>query len=224
MESLVEPIRFTISLMALVTAGAAWRLLGRGERSRPITAAAAWLVAAAALGLVVTHVARVLPPTPLIPAIELVGLVACLTAALSTAGTGRFTSLDDSGWRLLMATRAAFGALILAAGATGLFPLAFAIPAGVGDIAVAALALAAPGSLAAGGSRLARLVVFGVGLADFANVMRLQFAVLVPWFGTTSTPGISLLLPWVVVPLLVTVNVTGLRLALAERSRIPATT
>ena len=224
MESLVEPIRVAISLMGLVTAIAAWKLLGRGEPSRPLAAAAGWLIVASALGLGVSHVARILPAPMLIPGVAAVGLVFCMTAVLSPEGTARFAALDDRGWRLLMSTRAVFGSLILAAGAVGLFPLSFALPAGIGDIVVAALALAAPGSLAAGGSRIARLVVFGLGLADFANVVRLQIVVLVPWFAETNSIGISLLLPWVVVPLLVSVNFAGLRLLLTERTRAAVTT
>lgn len=219
MESLVEPIRYAITVMALVTGVAAWKLLGGGERSRPTTAAVAWLIAASIAGLVVTHVLRVLPPPLLIPAVASVGMVVCLAAVLSPDGAARFAALDDRGWRLLTSTRAVFGSLILAAGAVGLFPLAFALPAGLGDIAVAALALAAPGSIAAGGSRISRFVVYGLGLADFANVIRLMVVVLVPWFGETSSIGISLLLPWMVVPLLASVNVAGLRLLLTERTR-----
>ena len=224
MESFVEPIRYSTSLMALATAALAFRLLARGERSRMLAAAGAWLILATGLGLVVTHGVRTLPSPVLVPALAALGVALGIAALLTSDLPARLTALTDRDWRLLMSTRAAFGALILAAGVTGLFPAAFALPAGIGDIVVAALALVVPGSLAAGGSRAARLVVFGVGLVDFANVLRLMAVVLVPWLVETHSLGISLLLPWVVVPLLVTLNIAGLRQLLAERTRAPATT
>ena len=95
-------------------------------------------------------------------------------------------------------------------------PTGFALPAGLGDLLAGALALAVPGSLAAGGHRGLRLLVFGVGLVDFINVIALQVLVLVPWLTQTHSLGISLLLPWVAVPLLATLNLHGLRRVVTE--------
>src|SRR5207302_6985019 len=109
-------------------------------------------------------------------------------------------------------------------GAAGVMPVAFAIPAGVGDVLAGALAIVVPGSLAVSGHRGARLLVFGVGIVDFASVLFLIVTVLVPWFAATHDVGLSLLLPWVAVPLLATLNFFGLRQVIRELLRVPATT
>lgn len=181
--------------------------------------AGAWLVLVAGAGLVLTHVVRGLPTPALVPLVALAGLALGFTALGVPAVAARFAALDDRQWRLLTMARGVFGALILAAGAAGLFPIAFAVPAGLGDLLIGALALAAPGSLAAEGPRGARLLVFGLGLLDFIQVIALQALVLVPWLAQTKGLGISLLLPWVVVPLLATLNVAGLRLVVRELLR-----
>ena len=97
-----------------------------------------------------------------------------------------------------------------------MMPPGFALPAGLGDLLAGGLALAVPGSLAAGGQRGMRLLVFGVGLADFVNVIVLQVTVLLPWLVQTESLGISLLLPWLAVPVLATLNMHGLRRVLTE--------
>ncbi len=121
-----------------------------------------------------------------------------------------------------MLLRAVFGSLLLAAGGVGLMPADFALPAGLGDLLVGALALVVPGSLAAGGHRGFRLLVFGVGVVDFINLIALQALVLVPWLAQTQSLGISLLLPWVAVPALATLNLQGARRVVSELFR-PAT-
>lgn len=211
METLVEVIRWITSLLALATAAA---VAGSVRVRSPILGV--WLVLVTAAALVFTHVLRGAPFPALIPLVAGVGLVLGLAHLASPTVAQAFARLDDRQWRLLTATRAAFGALILAAGGVGLFPLTFALPAGVGDLVVGALALAVPGSIAAGGPRGMRALVFGTGLLDFIQVIALQVTVLVPWLAETKSLGISLMLPWVVVPMLAVVNIAGTRLLVKE--------
>jgi hypothetical protein len=214
MDSLIEPIRYATSFFAIVTAVV---VLG-AVKSR---VALVWLVAAAAAGVLFTHVTRSVPTPALVPLVAGGGVALGVALQLWPSVAARFAALDDRQWRSLMLLRAVFGALILAAGAAGLMPAEFALPAGLGDLFVGGLALALPGSLAVGGHRGARLAVFGIGLLDFANVFRLQVVVLVPWLAATHSIGISLLLPWVAVPLLAMVNVFGLRQVVKELARAP---
>ena len=154
-----------------------------------------------------------------------VGLALGIAGLFSAQVRGLFDRLDDRQWRMLMLLRSVFGALLLASGAAQLMPPGFAMPAGLGDLIAGGLAIAVPGSIAAGGNRGFRLLVFGFGIVDFLNVIALQALVLVPWLAQTQSPGISLLLPWLVVPVLATLNLHGLRRVLGELfapSRLPS--
>jgi hypothetical protein len=213
-DGMNDTLRITLSLFSLVTAAAVLNALkGAG---RPVQL---WLAVAAAAGAFFTHVAPGLPAPLLLPAGVIAG---ALFVSLGTS-SDRFATLDDHQWRMLTLTRAVFGSLLLAAGTAGLLPVSFALGAGLGDIASAALALVVPGSLAYGGHRGARLLVFGFGLLDFIGVFLGIATIVVPWLAHTSSPGISLLLPWVAVPMLLTLNVFGFRQAVRELLQAPAT-
>jgi hypothetical protein len=206
---MLDLIRITISLSAIASALAVLRALGGGGRLVRI-----WAAAAGLLGLFFTHFMNG-PPSPLLlPAGAVLGLAACLTTP-----DARFAALDDRQWRLLTLTRALFGALLLAAGAAGGLPLAFAIGAGLGDIFTALLALVVPGSTAYGGNRASRLLVFGIGFADFIGVFFGIVTLVMPYLAQHPGAGVSLLLPWVGVPLLVTLNVFGLRAVVRELTK-----
>jgi hypothetical protein len=224
MENLPELIRTTTSLFAIATAITIVTALKGTGRAPVLRLVAPWLTIATAGGLVLSHITRALPSPAMVPAVAAIGLGLGIATQFSSEMSARFAALDDRQWRVWMLIRAVFGSLIIAAGASGMFPLAFAIPAGLGDILVGGLALIVPGSLAAGGHRGSRLLVYGVGVVDFANVIALQILVLVPWLAQTHSLGISLLLPWVAVPLLATINLAGLRLVLKEliRPRVTA--
>jgi hypothetical protein len=217
METLIEPIRYTVTVFGLVTAATMVRALRSGGHPLP-RLALPWLVTATGLALVVSHVLRGAAPLAMVPLVTGAGVALGIAAQFSASATRAFAALDDKSWRLLTMTRGVFGALILGACAVGLFPPTFALPAGLGDLAAAALAMMAPGSLAPGGNRGWRLLVFGFGLLDFAQVMVLLAKVQLPFLAATHTIGISVMLPWVVVPMLVTLNLFGLRFALAESS------
>jgi hypothetical protein len=225
METLIEPIRYTTSLFALATAAVMVRAV-RSASSTPapiLNAVPIWLAVASVTGLILTHVTSTLPAVALLPAGTIAGLALGLITLFSPGAEARFAALDDRQWRLLTLTRAVFGALLLAAGAANLLPVSFALFAGLGDILSAALAFIAPGSIAAHGHRGWRLLVFGVGIADFTAVLIGIATLVVPWLAQTQSPGLSLLLPWVAVPMIVTLNLFGLRLLWRESVHVPAT-
>jgi hypothetical protein len=212
-ETVIEPIRITISFFALATTFALLSALRSASRETPPMARVIlpWLAIVTVAGLFFTHIVRGAPFPAVVPAVTWAGLLIGVSSLASPRVAALFAALDDRQWRMLMSLRAVFGALLLAGGTANLLPLAFAVPAGLGDALVGALALIVPGSLAAGGHRGSRLLVFGTGLIDFANVVALQVSVLVPWLLQTRGIGFSLLLPWVVLPLLATLNMFGMR-------------
>jgi hypothetical protein len=221
MDPLVEPIRITIGVFTLATVVAFFGALRGtgGGRSVLLRVVPVWLALATVGATVLSHVLRGVPLPALVPAGAGVGLLLGVAALFSPAITERFAALEDHKWRLLTLLRAVFGALLLAGGAAGLLPVSFALSAGLGDLVSALLAVVAPGSLAVDGPRAQRLLVFGVGMLDFAAVLLGIVTVIVPFFiAHPQNPGISLLLPWVAVPLLATLNLFGLRFALAAPS------
>ena len=134
-----------------------------------------------------------------------------------------FESLDDGAVRTLLGYRATFGAFLFAGAALDLFPPSFAWTAGLGDLAVGWLAHVAPGSIGRQGARGWRLLVHGVGLVDLLQVVFLAMTVVRPWLVARAelgevVLGPPLLLPWVGVPLMLAINLHGLRSAWRERS------
>lgn len=171
-----------------------------------------WFSLAGLAAVTATHL--VSAPVPrLVPVGLALGLLAVVVSLATPAVRAAFDALEDGDWRLFMGSRAVFGSLILGSAAAGLFPTRFALEAGLGDLLVAGLALLAPTSLT-NGARPVRLLVFIVGVADFFNVMRQVPTTVVPWLVESGSPGTSFVLPWVVVPALVALNLQGLRRAL----------
>jgi len=226
MEIFAEPIRYATTLFAIALVVTAARMLRGDPRNRPaiIGIAAAWISVAGAAGIFFSHVTRQVPMAAMVPAIALVGLGIGIAALCSSSVAERFTNLRDDQWRMLMLYRAVFGALILAGGAQGLLPSEFALPVGAGDLFVGALAALAPGSLATGGSFVSRWVVFGCGAVDLIYALTMIVRVLVPWLAETRSPGLSLLLPWIGVPLMLTINLFGVRQLWSHRTRLRALT
>jgi hypothetical protein len=129
-----------------------------------------------------------------------------------------FASIDDGDARALLGFRATFGAFLFAFAALGLMPPVFALTAGLGDLAVGWAAMMAPGSLGRGGSRAARVLVHGLGFVDLVQVMMLALTVVVPWSAAHGNAAVMMPLPWVAVPLMLAINLHGLRQALGESS------
>jgi hypothetical protein len=224
MEIFADPIRYatTVFVIALIVTAARALRGGPEDHSSILRIAVPWLAVTSAAGMFFSHVTRTVPAPAMVPGIALLGLALGVAALCSSRVAARFSKLADAEWRMLMSYRAVIGALILAGGAQGILPPEFAVPVGAGDLVVGALAALAPGSLAAGGSRASRLVVFGTGVLDFAYALTLIVRVLVPWLAETRSPGLSLLLPWVGVPLMLTINLFGLRQLWAEHVRVQA--
>jgi hypothetical protein len=225
METVIEALRYTTSFFALATAIAMTRALATAARTpTPMTGVVrVWLAVVTIAGTLFSHVTGTLPASGLVPVGVALGLGLGIAACFSPGVAARFAALDDRQWRMLTLPRAVFGALLLAAGTVGLMPTAFTLPAGIGDILTAGLAFVVPGSIAVNGHRGYRLLVFGVGLLDFAGVLVGIVGVVVPSLAVTRGVGLSLLLPWVAVPMLATLNLFGFRLVLRELFRVPAT-
>lgn len=214
MESLIEPLRYTTSLLSLVTAAAFLRELK--PRGGQLHFLLAWLALAVPAAWYTTHLIRGLPTPMLLPLLATLGVGLGAASLFSAQARQLFDRLDGTQWRLLMGQRAIFGALLLAGGAAGIMPVSFTLSAGLGDLLTGALALAVPGSLAANGPRGVRLFIYAFGIVDFISVVVMMVKVVVPWVAETNGLGISLMLPWVAVPLLAAVNLHGLRSVLAE--------
>ena len=73
------------------------------------------------------------------------------------------------------------------------------------------LSAVAKESIVNGGGRKWRWLVHGWGTVDLIDVAILGTFVVQPWIVTTQSPGPSLLLPWLAVPLLLALNLHGLR-------------
>jgi hypothetical protein len=224
MESLAEAIRYATTTFVIALVVSAARML-RGEpadRSPILRIATSWWVVAGAAGVFFSHVTRSVPVPAMVPAVTLVGVGLGIAALCSSRVASRFTHLVDDQWRTLMLYRAIIGALILAGGAQGLLPAEFALPVGTGDLLVGALAAVAPGSLAADGSRTSRLIVFAIGALDLVYALTMIVRILMPWLAETGNPGLSLVLPWVGVPSMLTINLFGLRQLWVEQARVHA--
>jgi hypothetical protein len=217
-------IRWAISLTALVCVVALLAAVRKTGQRTFARALLLWAVPVGAAALLLSHAPM---PAGLGPRLLPLGLLFGLAAGLGSLGwraaRDAFDAMPDATWRHLTAFRGVFGALLLAAGATGQVLPVFGLEAGLGDLTTAWLASASPRPLSAGGSKGWRLLVHGVGLVDFFNVFVLLATVVRPWLLQQPGLGVSLLLPWLAVPVLLTVNLHGLRRTLEElRSRAAA--
>lgn len=221
-ESLVSPTRVALSITCVVFAITCVRFLrGRDADERTqhgpaLRALSVWLVALGVPALVLSAPAHAPLALTLLPIGAGIGLVAALASLSHTPTRRAFDALDDGQIRTLLGYRATFGAFLFAAAALELVPPVFAWTAGLGDLLVAGLAHVAPGSLARRGSRGWRLVVHGVGLIDLVEVVVLAMVVVRPWLASNGSVGPPLVLPWIGVPLMLALNLHGLRRAIAD--------
>ena len=95
--------------------------------------------------------------------------------------------------------------------ALGLFPTIFAMTAGLGDLLAGWLPVVAKGQLNGPKNKTWRAIVHGWGVLDLLDVAVLGTFVVQPWLVENNSPGPSLLLPWMAVPLLLALNLHGLR-------------
>jgi hypothetical protein len=189
------------------------RALGRRSRAAAAVAAAllcAWLGLAFAATFL-PAVGGAIASTPGLQPILLVGIVAALTWVGFTPGFRRVfdgialeSMLDFFYWRAI------FGALLLAAYAAGRLPAGFAVPAGLGDIAVTLLAIALLASKPFSGDvpRGPLLVWNALGMLDLLGVVLiLGITVLRPWAAQRGLVGPNFTLQLFVVPLFIAMHI-----------------
>lgn len=142
-----------------------------------------------------------------------VGVSLAIASLAWPAARAAFDRLSDADIRLLMSFRGLYGGLLLALAATGHLPVSFALTAGLGDLMVAWLAFVVPWSLDGQGPRAGRLLVHGVGALDLVQVLVLAVPVVRPWSLAHGNAVNTVTLPWLAVPLMLAINVHGIRQA-----------
>lgn len=223
-DSLVGPTRSALAITCVVFAIACARSLrGRDAEERAghapaLRALGVWLLALGLPALVLGLATFTPLALTLLPIGVGVGLVAMVAGLFHAPMRRAFDALDDGQVRTLLGYRAIFGAFLFAGAALGLLPPVFAWTAGLGDLVVGWLAHAVPGSLGRDGSRGWRLLVHGVGLLDLVEVVILAMAVVRPWVIEQGSLGPPMVLPWIGVPLMLALNLHGLRRAIADGS------
>lgn len=213
-NDLVSPLRAAITATALVCALLFWRRLrSPGPAAAFDRALGAWLAIMLPVAALFTHTRLFGNGAAFLPFGVAPGFALAIASLWWPAARQRFDRLPDGDVRLLMSFRAIFGAFIFAGAGLGLFPAVFAVTAGLGDLLAGWLATVAGGGLDARGARPWRWLVHGWGALDLFDVAALGTLVVTPWIVETGSPGPSLLLPWVCVPLLLALNLHGLRAA-----------
>lgn len=218
MDDLTFAARGTMTALVVAFAFAARRALLRtpSPLERPLTRL---IFGVLALGLAFTFIPALLPlELRIFPVGLAVGLTLAAASLFAPRVRDAFDQLSDGDVRLLVGARAGFGALLIALAATSTIPATFARTAGVGDIVVGALAIAAPGTLDRSGSPVWRGIVHGVGIADLLQVVFLAVTVVRPFLLAKGEAPITMALPWLVVPLMVAVDLHGIRKALGGRA------
>jgi hypothetical protein len=221
-SDLVGLLRGALTVSAVLTGYVGWSALrGRTPEDQRdaapfVRVAVGWGIGATAVGTVLTHGAPYVQATRAIPLGAIAGAALVVGSLFYGPARRAFDRMTDADVRALSAYRTLFGAFLFACAGLGLLPPLFALLAGTGDLIAGWLAAAAPGSLAKGGHRAARLVVHAFGAVDLLDVFALMALVVRPWLAQTGSPGPSLVLPWVAVPVLFAVNLHGLRSVLGE--------
>jgi hypothetical protein len=223
-DSLIAPARIAIALSTLTLVLETARGLRGAEGRDP----AGWRLLALAGAIALPATALSLAPigplvVTLLPLGVFLGLGLALASHFHAPTRDAFDALSDGQVRTLLGYRAIFGAFLFAGAALELLPPSFAWTAGLGDLVVAWLAHAATGPLGRGGSRGWRLVVHGVGLLDLVQVVVLAMTVVRPWLAAHAEAGAPVLgpplvLPWIGVPLMLALNLHGLRRAIADKT------
>lgn len=197
--SLFDLIPAVISACVLCFALDLWRRAaeaarGLGGHGWPVTLGAI-LAAWAGLALLATHipaVGRFVGLTPgLQPTLLLAAIAAPVLAASPANGRRILDGIPLESLLTFFYWRAAFGALLLAAGAVGRLPTDFAISAGLGDIAVTLLMVMvlAIRAVSGGEARGAVLLWNTIGFVDLVNVLVGAALVVRPWAEQRGLPG-----------------------------------
>lgn len=219
----------TVSICAMLWRGAISADIASSTATRVAAALAvawsAWAVTSALLAN--AHVYRFAPtkPLPWLPVAMLVPFAVTLLCSRIPM-VARVLARPDALWRLTMPqTFRAVGIAFLVVMAYGRLPAVFAIPAGLGDIAICIEAAVLTRSLPRGARRLRALWFNVLGLADLVVALGIGYAA-APRVTTRllsvdpSTQAITLLpvvlIPTAIVPLAAALHVLSLR-----RLRIP---
>lgn len=223
MTNIAPALRIAVTATAIATTFAAHRALFRD--SAPTTRRRAGIVlgAIASVAVLASHL-ELEPLSTLLPRVFPIGLVGGLSLAVATlflpSIRGAFDRMRDADVRMIVGTRAAYGAMLLGFGGLGILPESFAVSAGLGDLLVAGMIVGAPGSFDRSGSRTTRAIVHGVGILDMAMVVSEAVLVVRPW--ALEHPGLVtvMTLPWLVVPLMVAMDLHGLRKVFAPQTAL----
>jgi hypothetical protein len=218
-DSLSQPARVAVTLTTLTLALAFHRALFAKAAPRPSRTGLFVLLGAVLVAAAFAH----LPPlTDTLPITFPIGMALGLAVAIGSlawpAAREAFDRLDDGSVRILLSFRAIFGAWIFGLAALGQFSPRFALEAGLGDLAVAWIALSMPVRLDEPGPGWARALVHGVGLVDLVNVLVLAVTVVRPFSLAQGNATTVVPLPWVAVPLMFALNAHGVRRAAGKRS------
>lgn len=224
-QDLVMPTRVSITITAIVCAFTFYRSfrenLPRSEDSKMfLKALAFWMFAMGSIAFVFTHTSIFGLPGAYLPMGVVPGFVIAILSLFWKPAQDAFASLSDIQIRNLMAYRTIFGAFLIAGAALGLFPIIFALTAGLGDLLAGWLPALSNKSMSDSQNRPWRWIVHGWGTIDLIDVAVLGTFVVRPWLIEQQSLGPSMLLPWMAVPLLFAVNLHGLRLLVIERREV----
>ncbi len=221
-HEMIPLLRAAQSISAVLFFFATWRAL---IKPRAATEGMSRLrIALLTWGLPLTFGALVLsyggvPRDLVLTLFPVVTAVSCVLATASVAWRPvqqAMAALSDAEVRYLLAFRAIFGMFIVGGASAGLFPSHFAWTGGLGDLIVSWLATASPTSLAAGGPKPMRILVHSVGVLDLLQVGYHIVTLVIPWLRGNDSAGPTAFLPWIAVPLMLALNLHGLRQALTE--------
>lgn len=224
-QELVGPARAAISITAIVCALIFWRNLKTENSQRTELSTRfnkylrIWILLMVVIAGVFSHTNVFGNGADYLPFGVAPGLILAVCSLFWEPACRAFDRLKDTDIRLMMTFRMIFGAFLFAGAGLGLFPPSFAIIAGIGDLLAGWLSTIATGSIAANGSPFWRWLVHGWGAIDLVDVAILGTFVVRPWIIDTGSPGPSMLLPWVCVPLLFALNIHGLRKVFVDRKQ-----
>jgi len=218
-REMIPLLRAAQSITAMLFFAATWKALIKPSKdaSRLRAVLLLWGIPLTLGALLITYGG--VPRDLVLTLFPIVTALSCLLAVASLAwrpAREAMARMSDAEVRHLMAFRAIFGMFILGGTAAGLFPARFAWTGGLGDLIVSWLATASPTSLAARGAKPMRVLVHGAGVLDLMQVGFHIVTLVIPWLRGNDSLGPTAFLPWIAVPLMLALNLHGLRQALTE--------
>lgn len=224
-DELIPLLRAAQSLSAVLFFFATWRALtnAKAHARKLHIALFGWGMPLMLGALVLTY--GDVPRDLVLTLFPILTALSCVLATASLAwrpAQEAMAALSDAETRYLLAFRAIFGMFILGGASAGLFPVGFAWTGGLGDLIVSWLATASPTSLASQGPKPMRILVHSIGVLDLLQVGFHIVTLVIPWLRGNDSPGPTAFLPWIAVPLMLALNLHGLRQALTETNAAKA--